>query len=205
MQKLNLGFSKYSDSNLLVQAQAKMVALTGNTYFPSPQPTLAEFQTKINTYSDALSAAKDRSKNNIAAKKAARVDLTNTLTRLGMNLMQTANGDIQALISTAYDLSKSRQPRPPLEKPQVIKMEDGINSGEFWVYVAPLLGARTFVYQYTEDAITENSVWQSQNATTTKVLLTGLEPGKKYWVKVLAYGVNEQEVLSDSILSPICR
>lgn len=205
MQKINLGFSQYSDSNFLVQAQSIEVALTGNTYFPTTSPGLATVQTKINTYSDALSAAKDRSKNNIAAKNAARVDLTNTLVSLGMDLMKTANGDVQALISTAYPLSKQRQPLPPVGKPQVMRMEDGVNSGELLVIIASLLGARTFLYQYTQDPLTADSQWQSQNATTVKLLLTGLEPGKRYWIRVIAYGTNEQEVFSDAILSPIIR
>lgn len=205
MRKLNLNFGRYTDADLLVQAQSIEVSLTGNTYFPTTSPDLATVQTKINTYSDALSAAKDRSKNNIAAKNAARVDLTNTLVSLGMDLMKTANGNVQALISTAYPLSKQRQPLPPVGKPQVMKMEDGVNSGELVVIIAALLGARTFLYQYTQDPLTADSEWQSQNATTVKVLLSGLEPGKRYWIRVIAYGVNEQEVYSEAILSPIIR
>ncbi|MGN6164612.1 MAG: hypothetical protein ACTHOF_08730 [Flavisolibacter sp.] len=86
-----------------------------------------------------------------------------------------------------------------------MKMEDGINSGELLVTIAAVLGSRTFVYQWTLDLLTADSKWESQNATTIKVLLSGLEPGKRYWVRVVAYGTNEQEVYSDPILTPIIR
>ena len=205
MKKINLGFGKYSDANLLVLAQASAAALTGNSYYPTTSPTLAQYQTFIGSYSDALSAAKDRSKNNVAAKNAAKVALINTMVSLAMDLMKTADGNLQALISTSLPLSKQRQPMPPLDKPQIMKMEDGVNSGELLVIIAALLGARTFVYQYTEDPLTAGSVWQGQNATTTKVLLSDLEPGKRYWIRVIAYGTNEQEVYSEAILSPIIR
>lgn len=205
MRKINLSFGKYSDADLLVQAQATEVALTGNSYFPTTSPTIAEFQTFITSYSGSLSAAKDRSKNNVAAKNAARLALTNAMVSLAMDLMKTANGDLQALISTALPLNKQRQPLPPLDKPQILKMEDGINSGDLLVTIAAVLGARTFVYQYTLDPITDDTVWQGQNATTCKVLLSNLEPGKRYWIRVIAYGINEQEVYSEVILSPIIR
>lgn len=205
MEKLNLGFSKYSDANLLVLSQSSQASLVGNVNFPTTSPTVAEYQTDINAFSTALSAAKDRSRDNVADKNAARTTLINTMVSLGMDLMKQANGNLQALISTGFPVSKPRQPLPPLEKPQVMKMEDGVNSGELLVTIAYLLGARTLIFQYTEDPLTADSVWHSQNTTTVKMLLTGLEPGKRYWIRVIAYGTNEQEVFSDAILSPIIR
>lgn len=72
MKKLNLGFGKYSDSNLLVAGQAILVAMTGNTHFPTPSPTLATVTTAINDYSAALSAAKEGGKTNVATKNAKK-------------------------------------------------------------------------------------------------------------------------------------
>lgn len=186
-------------------SQSTAAALVGNIYYPATEPTLAVYQTKINAFSDALSAAKDRSKNNVAAKNAARADLINTMISLTNDLMKTANGNIQALVSANFPLNKDRQPMPPIDKPQVMKMEDGVNSGELLVIIAAVLGSRNFIYQWTLDPLTADSVWGSQNATTIKVLLSGLEPGKKYWIRVIAYGTNEQEVYSDPILTPIIR
>ena len=67
MKKLNLGFGRYSDSNLLVVAQAILAAMTGNIFFPSP-PSLATLQTAINDYATALSAAQEGGKTNVATK-----------------------------------------------------------------------------------------------------------------------------------------
>jgi hypothetical protein len=75
MKKVNLGFSKYTEANLLVIAQAILAALTTNAFFPTPVPTLAVLQTAITDYSEALSAAKDGGKTNIAVKMPARKSL----------------------------------------------------------------------------------------------------------------------------------
>ncbi|MGN6165021.1 MAG: fibronectin type III domain-containing protein, partial [Flavisolibacter sp.] len=68
-----------------------------------------------------------------------------------------------------------------------------------------LKGALTYVYQYTEDPLGEDSVWISQNSTLSKITITDLQPGKKYWVRVIAYGRNEQEVISDPVLSRLVQ
>lgn len=205
MKKINLGFGHYTDANLLVLAQAILTTITGNAFFPTPTPTLVVLQTAITAYSDALTAAKDGGKIAISVKNARRQELTDLLIQLANYAMLTANGNDEMLSSTAFPLSKPRQPLPPLVKPEVVKMEDGVNSGDLLVAIATVLGARTYIYQYTQDPMTVASEWTSLNSTLTKIVFTGLEPGKKYWIRVIAYGNNEQEVFSDPVLSPLIR
>jgi hypothetical protein len=205
MKKVNLGFSKYTEANLLVIAQAILAALTTNAFFPTPVPTLVVLQTAITDYSEALSAAKDGGKTNIAVKNARKEELIALLIQLGNYVMLTANGNDEMLGTSGFPVSKTKEPSPPLVKPEIIKMEDGLNSGELQVTISSVAGARNYVYQYTQDPLTLTSQWTSSNTTLTKMLFTDLEPGKKYWSRAIVYGIKEQQVFGDPVLSQLIR
>lgn len=205
MQKINLGFNRFTEAVLLVIAQAILAALTGNAFFPTTTPTLAELQTAIDAYTAALSASMDGGKASIAAKNARKQDLIELLVALGNYVMLTARGNVEMLASTGFPLTKERQPQPPLDTPKILKLESGTNTGELTATIAALKGALTYVYQYTQDPLSESSEWISQNSTLSKITFTGLEAGKKYWVRVIAYGRNEQELMSDPVLSRLIQ
>ena len=206
MKRIKLDFNSYSDGALLLLAKAVVLALTGNLFFPAlSNPTLAQFQTGINDYEAALAAAADRGKNSVAAKDASKAELINLLFKMALQCMQQADGNLQALISTAFPLSKSREPQPPLGVPAIEAIEAGINSGELQVNLFSLPGSRTFVYQYAQDPLPPNVEWQSTNSTVTRQIITQLETGKRYWFKVVAYGTNNQMTISDPVLSKIVQ
>ena len=147
----------------------------------------------------ALSAAQEGGKTNVATKNARKQELIDLLIQLGNYVMLTANGDEVMLTSSGFPLTKERQPLPPLVQPEIVKLENGINSGELNVIITSVPGARTYVYQYTQDPLTDNSNWASNNSTLVKFSFNNLEAGKKYWCRVAAYGRNEQVVYSNAV------
>jgi hypothetical protein len=205
MKKINLGLSRYTDAALLVLAQAILAALTGNAFFPTPVPALSLLQTVINDYIAALSAAQEGGKTNVATKNARKQDLIELLIQLANYVMLTANGDEVMLTSSGFPLSKGKQPLPPMQQPEILKLENGINSGELHITIGRVAGAKMYVYEYTLDPLADNPDWQSSNSTLVKFIFNNLEAGKKYWFRVAAYGKNEQAVYSNPVLSRIVQ
>ena len=206
MKKIKLDFNRYNDTALLVLVKACLLALTGNLFFPSlSNPSLAEFQTAINAYDAALAAASDKSKNDITAKDARREELINLLLKLSLQLMQIADGNLEMLVSTGLPLYKTREPRPPMGIPAIESIENGLNAGELNVSLFFLEDARTFIYQYTEDPLSADSVWKNLNCTRVKQTITGLQTGKRYWIRIIAYGTKNQMTISDPVLSRIVQ
>lgn len=199
MKKINLNFRRYTDGALLVLAQAILTALTGNAFFPTPSPTLAVLQTAISDYSDALAAAAQGGKNNIVVKNASKAALIKILVSLALNIMNTANGNLIMLTSSAFPLSKDRAPLGPIGNPQILKLEDGPVSGSLMVTIGKVTGAKTYGYEYALDPLTDDSQWNSEIDNLIKHTFNDMEAGKKYWVRVIAYGNNEQETDSDPV------
>lgn len=205
MKRIKLDFGRYSDASLLVLVQAIHAALTGNTFFPTTNPTLPDFLLVINAYANALSAAQNRGKEQVAAKNARRFELEGTLFNLALDIMKTADGNEEMLASTGFPLTKDRQPQPPIGIPSIAKVEVSDVSGEVKLVLNPLPGALTFVNEYTQDPIVAGSVWDSQNSSTLKATISGLETGKRYWFRSIAYGKDNQRMVSDPVLSKIVQ
>lgn len=197
--KIRTDFSRYSDSNLDVKAKTIIAAMTGNPNFPSPVPPLAEVSAASADYSAALVAAKNGGKTEVAVKDQKRAALESLLITLAAYVTMVAKNDRAIMISSGFDLVKEREPLPPLEKPEIIKVVDGTNAGELQVIISPVTGATNYMYQYTLDPLSAQSNWAGQNSTLSKALLKDLESGKKYWCRVVAYGRNEQLVYSDPV------
>lgn len=201
MKRINLNFKRYTDGALLILAQGIAAALTGNAYFPTTDPTVAILQTTIGNYTSDLAAAALGGKNNVAAKNVTKANLIAVLTSLALDIMKQADGDLQKLVSTAFPLTKDRTPLGPLGDPQILKLEDGPLTGSLAVVISKVTGAKTYGYEYTLDPLTDASQWSSEIDNSVKHTFTDLESGKKYWIRVVAYGTDEQE--TDS--APVSR
>ncbi len=197
--KITTGFSRFSDPDFGNKASGIQIAMTGNADYPNPIPTMADVGTQVTDFLNKLSVAQSRDRNAIAAKNQARLLLTDTLKTLGNYVTLTANGDRQMLISSGFDLNKLGEPVPPLKKPKNMQVTDGPNPGECTVSVDGMKEARSFLYQYTPDPITETSVWITESGTSKSYTFTKIQRNKMYWFRIGAVGTNGQLIYSDVV------
>lgn len=204
MKRILFQFRRYADGVLLVFSKTVYQNLTGNTFYPTTSPTLQVFSQTMQAYETSLTAAKEGGKGNIAAKNARKQELVDLLVALAFDLMNT-NNSLEALSTTAFPLSKDPQPLPPLAVPVISKIENGESTGELIITVQALKGAKTYLYEYTPEPLTADSVWESHNSTYIKGVISGLVSGKKYWCRVAAFGSGDQVEVSDPALSRIVQ
>jgi uncharacterized protein YbaP (TraB family) len=84
IQKITLNFKRLRDSVFENKAKHILESMTDNPNFPDPIPTLVQLQTAITNYSNALVAAAELGKNNVANKNKYRSELELLLFQLGM-------------------------------------------------------------------------------------------------------------------------
>src|SRR5690606_39023403 len=97
-------YSKLNEAALDVKAGIIAASLTGNTDFPDPVPSLADFTLLKNKYSTCLINAASGDKTAIALKNQAKSDLLSGIRRLAINLEAQAGGDRTKMASTGLDL-----------------------------------------------------------------------------------------------------
>jgi hypothetical protein len=198
MKKVLSNFSKYSDGGFESKTHTILSSMTGNASFPTPVPALTAVQTAADAYAAALIKASTGNRADIADKNEKRELLTGLLRSLSTYVNLTANGDAAMLLSSGFDVSKDREP-VVITKPENLKVENGISSGELLVSVTAVKGAYAYLHEYTTDATMAPGSWVSTPATSCKGLFTNLTPGTKYYCRVGAVSTNGQLLYSDAV------
>jgi len=193
------GFGKLADALLQSKAQTIVGSMTNNASFPTPDPALADVQTAINAFEAAIVKAADGGKTEGIIKNQKKAELIDLLHQLGKYVTFTAGENEAVATSSGFSVLKPRTPSAPLQKPGNLVLQEGPNAGELQLTFNRVVGARTYMYQYTLDPLTQDSNWTGLPGTSRKFLFTNLESGKRCWVRVIAYGINNQAVISDPV------
>ncbi len=197
--KIKYGFSKTKDSDLVVAAQKIHDDTEADSVdYPTPSPSLASGQTKINTFSDKLA---DRgSKAKTAAKNSARKSLIDWITALALYVQQNCGNDEETALKSGFDIWKTGTPVGDLPKPKGFTLGVGDNSGEVYASMDSLgRSANSYIFRYTQVEGSDRETWKTKVSSDRKVLLDLLESGKKVFVQGAGVGASKHLVWSNVI------
>lgn len=198
MTKTVNNFYRFSDGTLESKTHSIISSMTANANFPTPVPAIADVQAAATAFSAALVKAGTGNRMDVADKNAKRDTLVGLLRTLSTYVNLVANGDRTQLLSSGFDISKDRQPSV-ISKPENLKVENGLSSGELLVTVKAVKGAYAYLHEYTTDASMAPGSWVTTNATTARYLFSNLQPGTLYYCRVGAIGSNNQLLYSDAV------
>ncbi|MBD0279877.1 MAG: hypothetical protein ICV81_18215 [Flavisolibacter sp.] len=201
MLTITNGFNELSASNLIRRTTEILTAMAAAaTYYPTPTPALTTIQAKLNEFSDAQSQAIIGSPADKALRDQKRAELTELLHALGRYVLyMTPNGDRAIALRSGFQIGKEQQPAPPLQSPKNMQVADGPNRGELNAAVNSVAGAKTYLFNYAQEPISDTTVWHVQPETKRKTVLRNLQSGKRYWVKVGVVGVRGQLLYSEPV------
>ena len=196
------GFNRLSDAAL--EAKTNQIVNDLTLHFPSA-PTLAALAAARDEFVAALAVAADGSLIQKAIKNQKRLELINQHYVMIPYVQMACAGDRVMALKSGYNIARDPSPSPSLTPAQNLAVVNGISSGELLLTFNKVPGARSYIYQSTPDPLTDASVWSINTGTSRKHLFTGLEAGKRYWIRVIALGVKNQEVYSDPVLSKLVQ
>lgn len=195
MIKLIINYSSLGEAAFVTQSLAIVNGLTGNARFPLPWPTdiptLAELTTAQSEYATAVTAAIDRDKGKIADRNAKREILADMIREIAPHLESIADGDIVALESTGYALSKERSaPTDIPDAPTGLKLRNGSMPGSLVASAKAPKGAGSFETQVCtgDPAVPANWHTVAQTTSSRGVELNGLQRGVDHYVRMRAIG-----------------
>jgi len=197
MKKMNIvtSFSRYNNAGLVLKAEFIVSSMTGNIYFATPDPTLAEVKNAAEALDTAIVEAQDGIKAKILARENKRGLLIDLLKKLSLYVRLTAQDNDEALASSGFTLTKIPESIGILAKPQDFKIEPE-NIGGIKLSLKTIKGANSYQYEYRKN---DTEAWTILVDTKSKVLITGLESGGHYEFRVTGIGTATQRVYSDVI------
>jgi hypothetical protein len=187
--KAAIGFlNEDTDDQLIANVQAAVQGLTNNTYFPTPAPSLEVMNTALATFINALAAAANRGKVEIANKNAKRAELVSLMRQLASYITVTAGGDMTKLLSSNFPIQKPVRSRiGQLPAPKSPELKRGRVSGELEGATVPIYGTGVYTWRLALASAPATYV-QTVQTTGARHTFNGLTPGQNYNVEVNAIG-----------------
>lgn len=195
--KLIKDYSKLSEANLDFKAQMVVINLTDNPNFPVTEPSIANFTLIKNAYTAALQNSADGGRTAVAIKNQAKEDLLTNMRNLALNIEAQAQGDKAKLVSSGFDLAADGENVQPLASPSNFQIADGLNAGELKLSVKAVAQAVSYLHEYTEGPVTEDSKWISKVSTSREHTFSGIRSGIRVYGRVAVIGRKGQEVYSN--------
>lgn len=197
--KVITSFSKLRDAELATRAQTIVDNMTGNSNYPTPTPALTEVTAALATYRDALSQAESRTKEKIVIKNEKRKALESLLNALAMYVQTNCQNDLATLLSSGFHSRKPGSPIGTLIKPENLKVVNGPNLGSMKLSIDKIAGAVSYMFEYSEVPVSEESRWIARGSTARTYTVEGLSSGKEYAFRVAGVGADPTLVYSDVV------
>lgn len=195
--KVLIDYSKYSDEELVIEAQHVEDRMTGNTNFPEPVAPLTKMTAAKEDFITKLAASKNGGTDRTLPKNQARIALIDALRDLGFYVQLNCKNDLSIAQGTGFGTRKEKEIYGVLPKPRV-KAEPGQFPGSIKVTVDAVKGASNYIYEWAQTPVNGQTIWE-YDLSKTSMVIKNLELGKEYAFRVAAKGSAEGKVFSDII------
>jgi predicted phage tail protein len=199
MPKVKLNFRGLSIRAKTAKARQVRDSLTGNPNFPDPHPALADVTALINAVDNKageVDATTQLRKTQTTELGALEDQLDAVMAQLASYVDSVAAGDEAKIQSAGLDTrsAPSTTTEPP-SAPSALDVTVGDRDGELDASWDTVAGAKSYVLELSED---QPNAWKHAGvATRSKFTLSGLDSGKRYWIRVNAINSVGQSGWSD--------
>jgi hypothetical protein len=199
MPKAKLNFRGLSVRDKIAKTRQIIDSITGNPIYPSPHPPLADISavlTAIENKANEADATTQLRKTQTTELGALEDQLDTLMTQLVSFIDSVAGGDEAKILSAGLDTraTPTTTTEPP-PAPSALNVTVGDRDGELDLSWDTVPGAKSYVVETSED---QPNAWKHSGvATRSKFTLSGLESGKRYWVRVSAINSVGQSGWSD--------
>ena len=200
MPKFKLNLRNLSVTEKIARAQQIVAALTGNSNFPTPHPTLAEVMAAadaLETAANAAQAVRLEARRSTATRDRKEDDLTQLLTQLGSYVESVSGGDESLILSAGLELRSDRTPDTSTPTaPETLTATTGDHEAEIELSWDAVRGARSYVVERSTDP--QAGPWTQVGITPrSSLILEGLDSGTRYYFRVAAITLNGQSPWSN--------
>ena len=172
--------------------------MTGNPVYTTPIVTPDILRSKAGDLATAVSACTDGTKKDTAHKNVLRADLISTLDSVADYVERIAEGDLEKLLSSGFDVLTTGANAPAPVAPTSIMTVTNVATTKFGVTVAP--AAHAWAVQFHLRAA--GGAWFFTEAFTDlrHIVIPGLIPGTLYEMRVQVLGSkNQRSEWSESV------
>jgi hypothetical protein len=179
--KTALGLTHLSVAQMMANATHYVQQMTGNAWFPSPNPTLATVTAQTGTLSSAYNLALTRVKGSSAAMNQDRKTLHVTLMALAAYVENIANANPAKAVEILQS-SGMPEKKQAVRTPKKFSVVNGKLKGTVILNTKAVKGS-AYIYQMTTDPNTPSSWTTIYTGPKVKFTKTGLTSTTHYFFR----------------------
>ena len=168
-----------------------IAAMTNNSNFLNPHPSLADITTSLSTLEETYKAhqiAKGDVRAKASAEDDAELQVDRSLRQLAAYVESVAGTDETIIASAGMETKAPRTASSVLLPPQALSATAGDHEGEIDLTWRKVENAKSYIIQSSPDPPSAESWTHAETATATYKTMQNLTSGKKYWFRVAAIG-----------------
>ena len=144
----------------------------------------------------SIASRKDRTLS--SAKNDRKADLIRDLDILNVYVTETCKGDKTMLLQSGFEIAGLKNESKDLQPITDITVVSDM-AGTATIRVKRVVGAKSYVHQYTTDPLSPESVWISETSLDREYTFGNLTSVTRYWFRVIAIGKGNQKVYSPPV------
>ena len=178
-------FARISNSDLITFGRNSVTQMTGNPVYPNPCVPLATMTTSLDRCSEAIEAALNGGKLEIAMRDQEIATLIGLLRQQAAYVEAVAADDLTKLLSSGFEAVSTNRAQIELPKPNILRLENSA-SAQLALRVEPVPTAKAYEVRMSYGP----NGWQAVGVFTQarRIVVADLTPGTTYTFQVRAIG-----------------
>lgn len=172
------------------RARKVLEGLSRNDVFADvPALLLEALSTRTALLEKSLELAEFGDKRALSARKLCERELEAVLRQAATYVEHHAAGDEQLIRKAGFDLRSANNRTLPVAAPSDLKIKRTEVEGELLLSWKPVPNSKNYLVQTCTKEPDEKSTWHTHEySTKSRCTVSGLKPGTRYWIRVLAIG-----------------
>lgn len=203
MATLKQGLSRLTAEGLVAKAEHVHAQLTAHAAkFPTPSPTLVALATAKDGLLTAIGVAIDGGRSAHQAKRDSFLVLKNMLKQIADYVANVANGNAQLIIDGGFEIRAERKPAHIPVAPAKLEALIPDVTEAVKIEWKGEKNVRLYQVQMSAKDPAVDPAWSTVTLTSKRQhTVTGLEPYKMYWFRVIAVNVAGESLPSDVLMA----
>ena len=185
--RVSYSFTTLSDNDLIAFLQVVLICLANNGSFTSVPVPLADLQTLLTTFQNAVNAMGQNSSQQLTAERdEARMALLDAFRKTGAYVQSVALNSLSTLLSSGFASVSTVTAQTPLAAPAIVSVSN-LATTQVLMRLTPIPNAKSYESRLSLD---NGVTWTGGGISpqARRIVLGSLTPAKVYMIAARAIG-----------------
>ncbi|MCH2215525.1 MAG: fibronectin type III domain-containing protein [Flavobacteriales bacterium] len=189
MLKVKIGLRGLNPNEKVEKAQRVASGMSESTVYSKNRKLIEELISAQIALSKAIEMAEYGDRRAIAARNLCVKNLDAKLRQAASYVEAFSNGNREEVEKSGFELRKRNNQPKPLANPDNFRIKRTDNEGELILSWSPVKNSKNYLVQSCTNESEKDRNWMTISySTKSRCLVDNLEPGKRYYFRVLAIG-----------------